>query len=221
MCVNEFTEFLNDRWQHLLDFNQDFLLHPTNLAIYSVAIRRCGSPSSSIFGFIDCTICCICRPTEHQRQAYNGHKKVHSLEFQAVVLPNGMFGHLFGPVEGRRNNAHLLAASGLMELCALHAVLPGVDEDTPIEDQYFQVFGNPAYGVGMHIQSPFSGAGERTEEEQEYNRQMAAVRIEVEHAFGIVQLGVLLTNALNCFRPNQVSQYFDCRPPSLSEYFHH
>jgi hypothetical protein len=43
-----------------------------------------------------------------------------------------------------------------------------------------------AYGLGPHIISPFSGAGERTEEELEWNSQMSAVRIEVEHGFAIV-----------------------------------
>ena len=73
---------------------------------------------------------------------------------------------------------------------------------------------------------------------------MAGLRIEVEHGFGIVtnlwpflnagwkmhvyaspvghyyRFAVLLTNALNCFRENQVAQYFDCQPPSIREYFH-
>ena len=73
---------------------------------------------------------------------------------------------------------------------------------------------------------------------------MGSVRIEVEHTFGIVsrtwpflnagwkmrllsspvgtyyRIGVLLTNAMNCIRPNQVSQVFDLPPPSLEVYFH-
>ena len=30
---------------------------------------------------------------------YNGHKHVHALKFQSVVLPNGLVGHLYGPVD--------------------------------------------------------------------------------------------------------------------------
>lgn len=91
--------------------------------------------------------------------------------------------------------------------------------------------------------SPFA-RNQRTEEELEWNVAMASVRIEVEHAFGGVvrawpflnawwkhrvyssplglyyRVGVLLTNALNCIRPNQTSQVFDCEPPTLEEYFH-
>lgn len=74
---------------------------------------------------------------------------------------------------------------------------------------------------------------------------MSAVCIEVEHGFRIVantwpflnagwkmqvysspvgryyQVGVLLTNCINCLRPSQVAQYFDCLPPELKEYLHH
>jgi nuclease HARBI1 len=107
------------------------------------------------------------------------------------------------------------------------------------------MFGDPAYGVSAHIQSPFSGAGEHTEEQKEWNMLMSQSRIVVEHGFGIVsntwpflnaswkmhlggspvgcyyRTGVLLTNGLNCLCYNQVSQYFECQPPTLEEYFHH
>ena len=38
------------------------------------------------------------RITAHQRMVYNGHKRVHALKFQALALPNGLIGQLFGPV---------------------------------------------------------------------------------------------------------------------------
>ena len=40
----------------------------------------------------------ITRPGENQRLLYNGHKRVHGLKFQSVVLPNGLIAHLYGPV---------------------------------------------------------------------------------------------------------------------------
>jgi hypothetical protein len=88
---------------------------------YADAISARGAPISSIFGFIDCTIRRICHPTWFQRQAYNGHKKFHSLKFQAVMLPNGIIGHLYGPFEGRWNDNYLLTESGLLDrLAHLH-----------------------------------------------------------------------------------------------------
>lgn len=38
------------------------------------------------------------RPNQQQRIVYNGNKRVHSLKFQSVALPNGLIGNMFGPV---------------------------------------------------------------------------------------------------------------------------
>jgi hypothetical protein len=243
--VNELCKYLDDRWSHLLDFDRDGILSPEQLERYADAIHQVGAPLDSVWGFIDCTIRCMCRPSQYQRQAYSGHKKVHALKYQAVKLPNGLIGHLYGPVEGRRNDNHLLDVSGLLENCSRHAVRPNTTNNDPPHKRYLQLFGDPAYGLSLQILSPFSGAGDRTEEEAEWNAAMAAVRIEVEHGFGDVtrqwpflnawwkhkifasplglyyRVGVLLTNALNCIRPNQTSLYFECEPPLLEEYFHH
>lgn len=107
------------------------------------------------------------------------------MKFQAVRLPNGLFGHLFGPVEGQRNDNHLLSKSRLLDVCAVYALRRGADENTPIHQRFFQLFGDPAYGLGPCILSPFSGV-DRTEEDMEWNAAMSAVRIEVEHGLGDV-----------------------------------
>jgi nuclease HARBI1 len=160
------------------------------------------------------------------------------------MLPNGIVGHLYGPFEGCRNDNFLLTNSGLLDCLAHFAHCPETNENTPIEDQYLQIFGDPAYQNGPHIMSPFAGEGERSDAKKEWNAEMSAVRIEVEHGFGIVsntwpflnanwkmhlysspvgryyRVGVLLTNCLDYLRPNQVSHYFGCLPPTLSEYLH-
>ncbi len=46
---------------------------------------------------------------------YNGHKRVHSLKFQSVVVPNWLIANLYGPVEERRHDAAMLVMSGLMD----------------------------------------------------------------------------------------------------------
>jgi hypothetical protein len=243
--VNWVVIFLDTNWKHLLDFDHMHLLSPPKLQQYASAIHRAGSPLKGVWGFIDCTIRQICRPSQYQRQAYSGHKRFHALKFQAIVLPNGLFGHLFGPHEGRRNDLFLLNESEVLEQCAEHAVREEMDENASDEDRYFQIFGDPAYGVSAHILSPFSGVGERTALQKEWNEKMSGVRIEVEHGFGIVsntwpflnagwkmqtgaspvgryyRVGVLLTNSINCLRPNQVSQAFRCQPPDIRAYFHH
>ncbi|KAJ3716706.1 hypothetical protein C8R42DRAFT_588463 [Lentinula raphanica] len=107
----------------------------------------------------------------------------------------------------------------------------------------FLIFGDPAYGYGPHLASPFSDDN-LTEQQKAWNYAMSQCRIEVEHGFGVIvtlwpflnnwrkmlllqtpvgrfyRVGVLLANALNCLRPNQVSQAFNCLPPTLDQYFH-
>ena len=56
------------------------------------------NPKQYCFGFIDGTVRPIARPGENQRVVYNGHKRVHALKFQSVVLPNGLIGNMYGPV---------------------------------------------------------------------------------------------------------------------------
>ena len=40
----------------------------------------------------------IGRPERNQRILYNGHKRVHNLKFQSVVLPNGLVANMYGSV---------------------------------------------------------------------------------------------------------------------------
>lgn len=227
-----------------MDFDLTHLLSPLNLKKYVAAVHDAGAPLSGIWGFIDCTIRWIACPSQWQRVAYNGHKKFHALKFQAIMLPNGIFAHLFGPEPGQHNNNFLLNKSQLIDTCAKFAVRDGTDEHTPAEARFLQIFGDPAYGISNQIISPFAGAGKRTETELEWNEAMASVRIEVEHGFGIVankwpflnagwkmhlnsspvgryyRTGVLLSNALTCLNKNQVSRYFNCQPPELFNYFY-
>jgi nuclease HARBI1 len=94
--VKELSTYLDETWKHLLDFDHQHLLSTANLAHYARAIHQAGAPLHTIWSFIDCTLRQMCRPSQWQRQAYSGHKKYHCLKFQALSLPNGLFGHLFG-----------------------------------------------------------------------------------------------------------------------------
>lgn len=238
-CINSLVDILDKRWAHLLDYDTQHILHPDALAEYADAISKAGAPTNTVWGFIDCTIRRICRPSIFQRLAYNGYKKYHAIKFQAVALPNGLFGHLYGPVEGRRADTGILNESQLLGACEEHAY----EEDEQGERRYFQLYGDAAYGISQVIVSPYSGPNGQTAEELEWNKYMGTVRIDVEHAFGIVsrtwpflnagwkmqlmsspvgsyyRVGVLLTNAMNCLRPNQVSRAFDLKPPTLEDYF--
>jgi len=129
------------------------------------------------------------------------------------MLPNGLFGHPFGSIEGCQNDAFALAESGLVDDCATHAKHPdafkdgsevggGADGgaggmDTSMESSDLQLFGDPAYGLNNQIISLFPKPG-RTDYQQEWNTRMSKVRIEVEHGFALVT---------NSWRRNQVEIY--------------
>ena len=98
MATNTVLDYIYDTHGHLLtDWNPD-LLSAQALEEYAQAISRKGSPLQNCFGFIDGTVRPVCRAGRHQRVLYNGHKRVHSLKFQSIALPNGLIGNLYGPV---------------------------------------------------------------------------------------------------------------------------
>ncbi|CAH3176125.1 unnamed protein product [Porites lobata] len=138
---------------------------------YSDLIPRNGSPLDNCFGFIDGTARPVCRPGEQQRVLYNGHKRVHALKFQSVVLPSGMIAHMYGPVEGRKHDAGMLADSGL---------LADLQRNTfSLTGQPLCLYGDPAYPLRIHLQCPFRNAV-LTPQMQEFNAAMSALRISVE-----------------------------------------
>ena len=98
LIASEVTDFIFSTHGHLLtDFNQP-CLHPDRLQEYADAIHDAGGALENCWGFVDGTVRPICRPGEHQRMMYNGHKRVHAIKFQSVVAPNGLVAHLYGPM---------------------------------------------------------------------------------------------------------------------------
>ena len=73
-------------------------LNPQAQQSYADSISRKGAPLNSSFGFVDGTVRLISRTGLTQRVVSNGHKRVHSLKFQSLALPNGLTGNIFGPV---------------------------------------------------------------------------------------------------------------------------
>ncbi|CAB4017124.1 Hypothetical predicted protein [Paramuricea clavata] len=69
----------------LTSWNQPFL-SPENLQLYASHIHNKGAPLSNCFGFIDGTVRPICRPEKDQRHVYNGHKRLHCLNYFKAFL---------------------------------------------------------------------------------------------------------------------------------------
>jgi len=148
---NTLLNYIYHKFQHLLsNLDQKWLDH-AHLQQYAAAVHRRGAPLQNVFGFIDGTLRAMCRPTANQRHVFNGHKREHGIKFQSVVVPNGLVANMFGPFEGRRHDAALLADSGL--LTKLDA-LPGL----AVNGNAFALYGDPAYPLRPQLLCPFRGA---------------------------------------------------------------
>ena len=99
MISNLVMDTIYQEHNHRLTQWNNTLLNPPFVESYAHAIDSKGSPLPNCFGFIDGTVRPICRPEQNPRIFYNGHKRVHGLKYQSVVLPNGMIANMYNPSE--------------------------------------------------------------------------------------------------------------------------
>ena len=90
------VSFIYERHNHRIKQWNNLLLNPIQLERYATTITNKGAALTNCFGFVDGTVKAICKPSNHQRLVYNGHKRHHALKFQSVVTP--MITNLYGPV---------------------------------------------------------------------------------------------------------------------------
>ena len=98
LMTNHTLDYIYENHGHLITQWHRNILNPRALQSYADSISRKGAPLNSCFGFVDGTVRPISRPGHAPRVVYNGHKRVHSLKFQSLALPNGLSGNIFGPV---------------------------------------------------------------------------------------------------------------------------
>ena len=97
MITNRVVDYIYEMHSHrIINWNND-LLNPNNLLTCAEAINAKGAALENCFGLIDGTVRPVCRPGQHQRMLYNGHKRVHAIKFQALAIPNGLITNLNGP----------------------------------------------------------------------------------------------------------------------------
>lgn len=215
------------------------LRHPAPLssqecASFATQVRSfCGHPI--VVGFIDGTVREICKPSVLQGPLYNGKDRKHSLKYQAITTPDGIIRHLAGPYPGTRHDQFMLHDSGVLDWLAAF----------PLEHEHktrYCIYADAGYSTQPGILIPFHDP-ELNAIHAGYNAAMSSVRISVEWAFGAILtnwaslrhvpdqqllsnrkigqtyfVAALLTNFLNCVRPNGTSKYFSSTPPSLSHY---
>ena len=93
MITSEVMDNIFNNHGHRISQWNDVVLSPHLLQEYGdvMSLENCC-------GFIDRTVRPIARPDQQQRIVYNGHKRVHSLKFQSVILSNWLIVIVFGPV---------------------------------------------------------------------------------------------------------------------------
>lgn len=234
MIYNTVIDHIFEVHGHLITRWSHALLSTENLQLYAESVARKGAALENCFVFVDGTVRPICRPNKNQRIVYNGHKRVHSLKFQSVALPNGMIANLYGPIEGKRHDSGMLADSGLLQELEQYTFSP--------TGEPMCIYGDPAYPLRVNLQALFR-VGQITPEMEEFNRSMSSVRVAVEWIFGDIinyfkfmdfkknlkiglsQVGkmyvvsAILRNGLTCIYGNTTPKFFGLQPPSLQEYF--
>ena len=237
LILNKVLDLVYDAHHHCLaSWDQPFLSPQYITRVLKScadAVHNKGAPLKNCFRFIDGTVRPIARPKYYQQVMYNDHKRIHSLKFQSVVLPNGLIANLAGPFEGKRHDSTMLHESGLLaslQQIAFH------------NNQLLCLYGDPAYPLGVHLQAPFRNR-DLMPEMREFNKAMSGVRVSVEWMFGNITkyfsfvdferqmkvnlsaigknycVAALLQNANTCLYENIVSQTFELQPPTVHEYF--
>ena len=117
---------------------------------------------------------------------------------------------------GKRHDSGMLADSGLLNQLQQHSFDTG--------GRPLCIYRDPAYLLRVHLQSGFRSAN-ITREEKLWNLKMSSVRQAVEWRLSPVGkmyiVSALLNNARYCFYGTITSDYFECNPPIIEEYFTH
>lgn len=144
--IQYILEFVHRSHHHCLEtWNQPFLL-PQVLEHYAQIIHERGAPLQNCFGFVDWMLCRIVRPQNNQRVVCNGHKRLHAIKLQSVVIPNGLIANLARPFEGRRHDSTMQHETGMLREMQRIAWAKG---------EPLCLYGDPAYTLGIHLHAPF------------------------------------------------------------------
>ena len=150
-----------------------------------------------------------------------------------MVIPNGLIVNLFGPIEGKRHDAAVLAQSGFLNQLQQHSIAP--------DGRILCIYGDSAYPLRPQLQAPFREPG-LTAQQKEFNKSMSQVRVSVEWVFKEIVnyfkfmdfkknlkvhlsavgkmylVCALLTNCRTCLYGNQTSDFFNCEPININTY---
>ena len=235
IIFNSLLTMLVARWGNLFgNFAAASWFTPARVASFAERIHAAKAPLTNCWGFIDGTVRPICRPISCQRYFYSGHKRIHAIQFQTIVSPDGMIAHLFGPMEGSRHDNGMLRESQLLAYLETQMPLTATGGE-------YCIYGDPAYPLRPQLMVPFQG-GVLTADQKAWNKKMSACRVSVEWGYAkVIQLfpfvdfkknvkillqpvgalytiAALFTNCHTCLHGCETSNFFGMKPPTLEEY---
>lgn len=138
LCIifNHMLKHVYDTFGHLLTSWDQPWLSRENLTFFSECVEGRSALLRNCWGFIDGTFRPTTRPELNQRVMYNGHKRQHGFKFQAISAPNGLIANFFGPLEGSRHDAYMLAQSGVLRELEQHSF--------GVNGEVLCIYGDPA-----------------------------------------------------------------------------
>ena len=147
LIYNHILDYICTQHHHRLQpWNQHFL-QSAILQEYAVMHEKGAPLVENCFSFIDGTVIEICRLKPiYQRIVYSGHKRVHSIKFQSLALPNSMIGNLSGPYEGQHHDSTMLNESSLLN---------DLERFAWYNNQLLCIYGDPAYLLTIQFQAPY------------------------------------------------------------------
>jgi nuclease HARBI1 len=126
--------------------------------------------SQHCLGFIGGTLVEIARlPGLIQRDTHSGHKRRPRLKLQVATTPDGILFHVFGPFEGRRDDMHVYAESGLDDILGERLLIGGIQ---------YHLNGDSGYTLRPYLITPFEGTALTTEDAL-FNKRMSKVRVSI------------------------------------------
>jgi nuclease HARBI1 len=189
-----------------------------------------GPDFSNVGMFIDGTFNHCCRPEQRedhliagrdtQRAVYSGYYAGWGLKYLHCVLPNGILAQVWGPVDGRRHDAHLFAISHINEKLESLSQQSGT---------IIHAHGDSAFPASSHT---VKGGG------WEMNRKRICVewsigkilsqgasldmsvhqQIYLNRPGALYIVGCLMTNFHTCVYGSETGLYFACKAPTLESY---
>ena len=188
-----------------------------------------GSPCNDIWGWLDGTLRECARPVRSQRQAYSGMKHKHGYKWQAIMAPDGLFAHFYGPFSAKRHDMRMVE---ICELLVQHAHGHEARQLVVYADKGY----TPCAGINCMYRRML---GVNVPDNQ---AALSAQRVCVEWGFGHIlglwnymdgrtrlkslqqpiciwyEVAAFLTNCHVCVHGSLVTSHFHCALPLLEDY---